>query len=283
MVALEPLQRARLARRRRSAPDAGLRRQSRRLRARRAVAHGAPARGGAPLRRARPAPTERAELRDLLCAAAALARRLRAVHGAGRALLGGATGATGPPALAGREPARAARGAQPSTPSEIAFWRFVPVVLRHANGCALKAYANERGVAIVGDLPIFVAHHSAEVLGAARPVRARRRTASRPWWPACRPTSSATTGQRWGNPLYRWDRMAAEGYAWWIARVQRALRAGRHRSHRPLPRLRRLLGDPGQRARLRSTAAGWPGRARRCSMRSRRRSGRCRSSPRTWA
>ena len=74
-----------------------------------------------------------------------------------------------------------------------------------------------RGVRIVGDAPIFVAHHSADS-GRASPVSlttgsrgGRRRAAG----------LFSATGQRWGNPLYRWPAHAAEGYAWWTARIRR--------------------------------------------------------------
>jgi 4-alpha-glucanotransferase len=86
----------------------------------------------------------------------------------------------------------------------------------------LREHAHRRGVALMGDLPIFVAHDSADVW--SRPdlylmdeQHALTHVAGVP------PDGYAPDGQRWGNPLYRWDRMAAEGYRWWIERVRRAL------------------------------------------------------------
>jgi 4-alpha-glucanotransferase len=77
-------------------------------------------------------------------------------------------------------------------------------------------------VRIVGDLPIFVAHHSADVW--ARPDLYTLGADSQPTVVAgCPPDDLGPQGQRWGNPLYHWDRMAADGYAWWTARVQRML------------------------------------------------------------
>jgi 4-alpha-glucanotransferase len=86
----------------------------------------------------------------------------------------------------------------------------------------LKHYANERDVALVGDLPIFIAHHSADCW--ARPDLYFLDEQRQPTVVAgVPPDDLGPLGQRWGNPLYRWDRMAAEGYAWWTARVRRAL------------------------------------------------------------
>jgi 4-alpha-glucanotransferase len=87
---------------------------------------------------------------------------------------------------------------------------------------ALRAHAHTRGVRLMGDLPIFVAHDSADVW--ARPDLYFLDEEHQPTVVAgCPPDGFSPDGQRWGNPLYRWERMAAEGYAWWVARVKRAL------------------------------------------------------------
>jgi len=104
---------------------------------------------------------------------------------------------------------------------EIAFWQFVQWCF-DTQWAAVKAYANAHGVSILGDLPIFIAHHSADCW--ARPDLYELDADSQPIAVAGVPPDAFTAeGQRWGNPLYRWDRMAAEGYAWWAARVRRAL------------------------------------------------------------
>jgi 4-alpha-glucanotransferase len=87
---------------------------------------------------------------------------------------------------------------------------------------ALKRYANKRGVRIVGDVPIFVAHDSADVWANQADFRLDERgvplvVAGVP------PDYFSATGQLWGNPLYRWDRMAAGGYAWWQRRLSQAM------------------------------------------------------------
>ena len=120
-----------------------------------------------------------------------------------------------------RRDATALAEARRTHAAEIGFWRFVQWCFD--TQCAeLKAYANARGVAIVGDLPIFIAHHSADCW--ARPDLYLLGDDCQPTVVAgVPPDDLGPEGQRWGNPLYRWDRMAAEGYAWWTARVKRAL------------------------------------------------------------
>jgi len=104
---------------------------------------------------------------------------------------------------------------------EIAFWQFVQWQF-DTQLSAVKKYANARGVFLMGDLPIFVAHHSADVW--ARPDLYTLDENFQPTVVAgCPPDAMAVDGQRWGNPLYHWDRMAQEDFAWWTARVCRAL------------------------------------------------------------
>jgi 4-alpha-glucanotransferase len=83
----------------------------------------------------------------------------------------------------------------------------------------LKRYCNDRGIAIVGDLPIFVAHDSADVrshpeLFDLDEFGLPRVVAGVP------PDYFSKTGQLWGNPVYRWDVMAENGYRWWIRRME---------------------------------------------------------------
>ena len=87
---------------------------------------------------------------------------------------------------------------------------------------ALRAYARERDVRIVGDVPIFVAHDSADVW--ANQDIFYLDDAGQPTVIAgVPPDAFSTTGQRWGNPMYRWDRLAARGFDWWIARFRATL------------------------------------------------------------
>jgi 4-alpha-glucanotransferase len=122
--------------------------------------------------------------------------------------------------LARRTPAALAAARQ-QYGQESDFWRFVQWCFDWQSA-ALKAYANARGIALMGDLPIFVADNSADVwarpdLYDLGPDMLPRVVAGVP------PDDLGPMGQRWGNPLYLWDRMAKEDFAWWTARVKRAL------------------------------------------------------------
>ena len=87
---------------------------------------------------------------------------------------------------------------------------------------ALKKFAAERRVRIVGDAPIFVALDSADVW--ANPDEFLLDPDRRPTVVAgVPPDYFAADGQHWGNPIYDWERMEQTGYAWWVARTLRAL------------------------------------------------------------
>ncbi|HPV07143.1 MAG TPA: 4-alpha-glucanotransferase [Aggregatilineales bacterium] len=89
----------------------------------------------------------------------------------------------------------------------------------HQQWAALKTYANERNIRIFGDLPIFVAHDSADVW--AHPELFYLDERGNPTVVAgVPPDYFSATGQRWGNPLYRWNVMKETGYAWWLSRLR---------------------------------------------------------------
>jgi 4-alpha-glucanotransferase len=93
-------------------------------------------------------------------------------------------------------------------------WRFFTQWLR------LRAYANEHGVKIIGDAPIFIAYQSAEVW--ARQDLFDLDAGGHPRVVAgVPPDYFSATGQRWGNPIYLWSAHANEGYAWWVERIRR--------------------------------------------------------------
>ena len=84
---------------------------------------------------------------------------------------------------------------------------------------ALKAYANGHGIRIVGDIPIFVAFDSVDVW--AHPELFYLDEDLLPTDVAgVPPDYFSPTGQLWGNPLYRWDRLAQDGYRWWVRRFE---------------------------------------------------------------
>lgn len=87
---------------------------------------------------------------------------------------------------------------------------------------SLKAFANERGIKIIGDIPIFVAQDSADVW--TNPEQFKLDDEGKPLVVAgVPPDYFSSTGQYWGNPLYNWDRMLADGFHWWIERVRASL------------------------------------------------------------
>ncbi len=86
----------------------------------------------------------------------------------------------------------------------------------------LKQYCRGRGIHVMGDMPIYVAHDSADVW--ANPELFRLDEDGRPIVVSgVPPDYFSATGQLWGNPIYRWDILARRGYGWWIDRFQAAL------------------------------------------------------------
>ena len=86
----------------------------------------------------------------------------------------------------------------------------------------LRRYANEKGIRVVGDVPIFVALDSADVwrnqnLFKLNPDGSPEVVSGVP------PDYFSKTGQLWGNPIYDWDAMRDEGFSWWIERIKSAL------------------------------------------------------------
>lgn len=85
----------------------------------------------------------------------------------------------------------------------------------------LKTYANENGIRIIGDIPIYVAYDSADTW--AHPELFQLDEENVPLAVAgCPPDGFAADGQLWGNPLYRWDYHRQTGYAWWMQRLSYA-------------------------------------------------------------
>lgn len=82
----------------------------------------------------------------------------------------------------------------------------------------LKAYANEKGIEIIGDIPIYVAMDSADAW--ASPWLFKLDSDNRPVQVSgCPPDAFSETGQLWGNPLYNWENHKASGFEWWIKRI----------------------------------------------------------------
>jgi 4-alpha-glucanotransferase len=103
---------------------------------------------------------------------------------------------------------------------EIRFYQFIQMKF-FEQWSALKAYANERGIRIIGDLPIYVPLDSADVWSA--PDEFLLDGQRRPTCVAGVPPDYFTAdGQLWGNPIYDWAHMKSTGYAWWIRRMRSA-------------------------------------------------------------
>lgn len=86
----------------------------------------------------------------------------------------------------------------------------------------VKRYANDRGIAVIGDIPIFVSFDSADTW--AHPDLFFLDEEGNPTVVAgVPPDYFSATGQRWGNPLYRWERMAGHDFSWWIDRFRSSL------------------------------------------------------------
>lgn len=87
---------------------------------------------------------------------------------------------------------------------------------------ALQKHAHRLGVRIVGDLPIFVAHDSADVW-CSRELFRLNADGSPKVVAGVPPDYFSATGQLWGNPLYNWERHREDGFAWWCARLRKIL------------------------------------------------------------
>ncbi|MFP4470085.1 MAG: 4-alpha-glucanotransferase [Bacteroidales bacterium] len=104
---------------------------------------------------------------------------------------------------------------------EISFYKFSQFLFFRQWG-EVKKYANNRGISIIGDIPLYVAHDSSDVWShhhlfqfdeERKPVK----VAGVP------PDYFSKTGQLWGNPLYDWNYMQQNGFRWWTGRVKSAL------------------------------------------------------------
>lgn len=103
----------------------------------------------------------------------------------------------------------------------LSYYRFIQFIF-FRQWHALKAYANKKGIAIIGDIPIFVSPDSADVWANQSLFKLDSKgfptsVAGVP------PDYFSATGQLWGNPLYNWAEHKKTGYAWWIARIRQQL------------------------------------------------------------
>lgn len=100
---------------------------------------------------------------------------------------------------------------------EIGFWVFTQYYFEQ-HWMKLKKYANDKGIEIIGDLPIYVSIDSSDVW--RNPELFRLDKNRKPVTVAgCPPDAFSETGQLWGNPIYNWDNMKSNDYKWWLRRI----------------------------------------------------------------
>ena len=105
---------------------------------------------------------------------------------------------------------------------EIGFYEFQQIKFEE-QWDALKGYAHEQGIRIIGDIPIYVAFDSADSW--SRPELFQFDENNMPGAVAgCPPDGFSATGQLWGNPLYNWEYHRKTGFAWWMRRMEYCLR-----------------------------------------------------------
>ncbi len=111
----------------------------------------------------------------------------------------------------------AMKAAKQKYADEIDFYSFLQYLFSK-QWSALKAYANEKGIEIIGDIPIYVAFDSADTW--ANPELFQLDKKNVPIDVAgCPPDAFCASGQLWGNPLYKWDYHEKTGYKWWMKRI----------------------------------------------------------------
>ena len=103
---------------------------------------------------------------------------------------------------------------------EIRFYSFVQYLFRK-QWTALRTYAHDKGIRLIGDVPIYVPYDSVDAW--SNPELFQFDDALNPVDVAgCPPDAFSADGQLWGNPLYRWEELAQDGYTWWIRRLAAA-------------------------------------------------------------
>ena len=103
---------------------------------------------------------------------------------------------------------------------EVDYWKFIQFEF-YKQWSKLKQYANERGIEIIGDIPIYVAYDSADVWSNVKEFQLNEDL--EPIDVAgCPPDAFCEDGQLWGNPLYNYKLMKENNYSWWVKRMQKA-------------------------------------------------------------
>lgn len=87
----------------------------------------------------------------------------------------------------------------------------------------LKKYANSKSISIIGDMPIYVSYDSSDLWAHANIFKLNRDKTQK-FIAGVPPDYFSETGQLWGNPVYDWDKIKAQGYRWWLERIKHALK-----------------------------------------------------------
>lgn len=104
-----------------------------------------------------------------------------------------------------------------------AFWKFAQFIF-YKQWYEIKQYANKKGVAVIGDMPIYVAMDSVDVWADLPLFKIDKETLKPSKVAGVPPDYFSEDGQLWRNPIYDWDAMKKDGYAWWISRIESALK-----------------------------------------------------------
>lgn len=125
------------------------------------------------------------------------------------------------PALAKREP-EALEKAQRQLTDEIFYYKFIQYEF-FRQWSELKTYANMRGIEIIGDIPIYVAHDSADVWANPEIFCLDEETGEVALMAGVPPDYFSETGQLWGNPVYNWEELQKQNFEWWVQRFEAML------------------------------------------------------------
>ncbi|NER37303.1 MAG: 4-alpha-glucanotransferase [Oscillatoria sp. SIO1A7] len=135
--------------------------------------------------------------------------------------LQGASWHTWEPELASRDPERIEKE-RDRLSDEVFYHKFLQFEF-FRQWSALKRYANDLGIEIIGDIPIYVAHDSADVWAHPEIFSLDKKTGEPAEMAGVPPDYFSATGQLWGNPVYLWKQLEKTNFEWWIARFQSLL------------------------------------------------------------
>ena len=107
--------------------------------------------------------------------------------------------------------------------NEAAFWKFVQYIF-YLQWNEIKKYANKKGIAIIGDMPIYVAMDSVDAWSNLPMFLIDEKTLKVEKVAGVPPDYFSEDGQLWGNPIYNWEAMKSDGYTWWLSRLEHTLK-----------------------------------------------------------